>query len=175
MTQENKMNDEALKALEWLHWAVSMKDQNTAEYKFIKSALTAQPPAPSVDGEVVEIVRNLHKEAVLCWKDTPPTSLSDSKWSGRIEALEEVLMLLESHKPQAVERVTEWQPIETAPRDGVYIITAGKSVPPHVGYYVCEAFAAEDGFFTDQGKMKNQPTHWMPLPKPPMIIVEGEK
>lgn len=31
------------KALDWLHWAVSIKDQNTEEYKYIKDTIAAQP------------------------------------------------------------------------------------------------------------------------------------
>lgn len=68
----------------------------------------------------------------------------------------------------------EWQPIETAPKDGtevlgceeVRITTAGHKVGGHVfiAHFVKDEFyigkwISTSGFV--------QPTHWMPLPTPP--------
>jgi len=69
----------------------------------------------------------------------------------------------------------KWQPIETAPKDGTYILVAGPS-----GYYstplrveVCKWNNANhkdnwrnhsNDWFTDGGE---DATHWMPLPEPP--------
>jgi hypothetical protein len=67
----------------------------------------------------------------------------------------------------------EWQPIETAPRDGVTFL-AIRSAP---GEYctnpslICwNSFHNEwaDNFAWDARLVKFQPTHWMPLPPPPM-------
>lgn len=68
--------------------------------------------------------------------------------------------------------MSEWQPIETAPKDGTTVIAFRPTDPPHVeGMY----WATYDG--TDEGAWhwtydgdapsSNQPTHWMPLPKAP--------
>ena len=71
----------------------------------------------------------------------------------------------------------KWQPIETAPKDGTYILLAGPS-----GYYttplrvsVCRYAPVfrprqpwvdhADDSFTDGG---DAPTHWMPLSEPPV-------
>lgn len=72
-----------------------------------------------------------------------------------------------------------WQPIETAPVDCTEILLSGKAVEPYDGMYVCEGYGWTDGdektlmrhFSTSQGKLVNQPTHWMPLPSAPT----GEK
>ncbi len=71
--------------------------------------------------------------------------------------------------------MSEWQPIETAPLEAVVLVWH-----PRLG--VCFALAGtEDGkpgenwgwYQTDRsedggfGLMDEDPTHWMPLPKPP--------
>lgn len=73
----------------------------------------------------------------------------------------------------------EWQPIETAPKDGTEIIVF------HKDGGVCAAFCPGDGFawhcmdgnntvIHKSGKsipaitsFLESPTHWMPLPEPP--------
>jgi Lar family restriction alleviation protein len=61
----NGVNDQRERALEWLHWAVSIKDQNTEQYRYIKAALTAPPHVPqSVDEmEVARAVVNAMRES----------------------------------------------------------------------------------------------------------------
>ena len=71
--------------------------------------------------------------------------------------------------------MTEWQPIETAPKDGTAIlVTCGElfavvewdehaaSYPSNEG--VGWRDAGDIGWAGTQGHM---PTHWMPLPQPP--------
>lgn len=93
--------------------------------------------------------------------------------------------------------MSEWQPIETAPKDGTDIILGalpqiydGKPTPARVtiGHWTteeeCRIYVGDcggecrcpeydyeapfwmswDGGFTEE----NPPTHWMPLPAPPM-------
>jgi hypothetical protein len=73
----------------------------------------------------------------------------------------------------------EWQPIETAPKDGTGFLathTRGKSVEPYVcSWGVC--LRREDGYIAHGGRewwrsfrgthLAPTPTHWMPLPAPP--------
>lgn len=52
-----------------------------------------------------------------------------------------------------------WRPIETAPRDGTWILTYGADTPISDGYLL-------DWYVPDDGWNGN-PTHWRPLPTPP--------
>lgn len=68
----------------------------------------------------------------------------------------------------------EWQPIETAPKDGTRFLTYE---PSHYGIRIGRAFirADHDDWLShvDQhgGSSKGgaRPTHWMPLPEPPKV------
>ncbi len=67
----------------------------------------------------------------------------------------------------------EWQPIETAPRDGTRIL----GYSPSKDATVCETWWVEDylqdewgvyiGGWDDDWDLNRKPTHWMPLPEPP--------
>lgn len=79
--------------------------------------------------------------------------------------------------------MTDWQPIETAPKDGrTLILSDGKSVFPGFWHDPDEfdsamgaAFETEPGWYhvsevEDWQKRESGPstaTHWMPLPEPP--------
>lgn len=62
-----------------------------------------------------------------------------------------------------------WQKLDDAnwPGSEEAVIVAGKAVEPHTGMYVCVARSWEGVFETEQGRLRNQPTHWMPMPPPP--------
>lgn len=55
--------------------------------------------------------------------------------------------------------MSEWRPIETAPKDGTVI----DLWVPEFGRLTNEWFDPEDDSWTFPG----QPTHWMPIPEPP--------
>lgn len=59
----------------------------------------------------------------------------------------------------------EWQPMETAPKDGRYILTWSKGGGRSIMYRSLYS----DGWCEDHdgGEEKHFPTHWMPLPEPP--------
>lgn len=93
----------------------------------------------------------------------------------------------------------EWQPIETAPKDGSHILVGApkRKFELQPGYVVVRdeepAFVAEACWgrswvdktdrwiepFSDQdeqgGCMEYYPTHWMPLPNPPVSTHNPEK
>jgi hypothetical protein len=59
--------------------------------------------------------------------------------------------------------MSEWQPIETAPKDGTFVLVWDS-------YYGCPeiARATNDGtFFTGDWDFKCRATHWQHLPGPP--------
>ena len=68
----------------------------------------------------------------------------------------------------------EWQPIETAPKDGTWILAGEFGNPDFVGdYYAASWSGDEDGCWcANCGQYVTQepePTHWMPLPAPPEV------
>lgn len=86
---------------------------------------------------------------------------------------------LYSHHRALAERgvfVAEWQPIETAPKDGTYVLLAGPSgytttpIRVEIGHWDAEFSPHQpwvtysNDSFTDSG---DAPTHWMPLPQEP--------
>lgn len=71
--------------------------------------------------------------------------------------------------------MSEWQPIDTAPRDGRHVLLAVTDDPPG---YVIEGYYEEDGdrgwycantHWTDHYDGSLIPSHWMPLPAPPAL------
>lgn len=66
--------------------------------------------------------------------------------------------------------MTQWQPIDTAPKDGTWVLLLWP-INSHVGPVACEGqyYHAKDGdsFWWSMLKLKTEPTHWMPLPPTP--------
>lgn len=69
--------------------------------------------------------------------------------------------------------MSDWQPIETAPKDGTPIkllIPYSPEIFPESDCTDRGFWSAEDSCFRfdgDDGPDDIQPTHWMPLPEPP--------
>ncbi len=74
----------------------------------------------------------------------------------------------------------EWQPIETAPKDGTHILAHGtyqwedyvhnqKSGSVVVAWYDAEGWGVSCWVLVNSNPYQDrcQPTHWMPLPPPP--------
>jgi hypothetical protein len=58
----------------------------------------------------------------------------------------------------------EWQPIETAPRDGKRVLVWHRHwYAPSTGQWYGDWW----GLVYAVGPFASQPTHWMPLPSPP--------
>ena len=92
------------------------------------------------------------------------------------------LYALEKDKAQIVnvehveQRIVEWQPIETAPKDGTKILVNGKfnsviawfGADPNNGNEEEEWLSGDgDDFSCGYYYTPVDPTHWMPLPNPP--------
>lgn len=73
--------------------------------------------------------------------------------------------------------MTEWQPIETAPKDGTKIlltpgevetVTIGSFERPHlVGETGWRSIERDSDAWGCTYRMDIKPTHWMPIPDPP--------
>jgi hypothetical protein len=69
----------------------------------------------------------------------------------------------------------QWQPIETAPKDGTWILIykpfnlcGFDDSEWFLGKYMVRWF---DGYWCiSQNQMLEYPTHWMPLPNPPQTL-----
>jgi hypothetical protein len=62
--------------------------------------------------------------------------------------------------------VADWQPMETAPKDGTRVLLWSEEwTAACTGQYYGEPRGW--GVFYDVGMFKHQPTHWQPLPEPP--------
>jgi hypothetical protein len=74
-----------------------------------------------------------------------------------------------------LEAQIEWQPIETAPKDGsqidVFVLHRGRVCNVRWSLNGCwSEYALDDFDGTSWQKLDGLPTHWMPLPKPPKEI-----
>jgi hypothetical protein len=59
----------------------------------------------------------------------------------------------------------EWQPIKTAPKDGTKILTYQEWASYTISY-----FDPKWGNWVGASSARYDPTHWMPLPKPPSDV-----
>lgn len=108
-------------------------------------------------------------------------STAKARWRGLIMRHAEELI-----KPhEEVARLREWQPIETAPKDGVRVLvfvrTQFRQNAP--GYFITDAYCDDGdkwmtksggdsvescGYKSNEGDYICTATHWMPLPNPPL-------
>lgn len=61
----------------------------------------------------------------------------------------------------------EWQPIETAPKDEPFLVHLAYGYVTR-GWFVNGKYFAADSFGPGGKSEDTRPTHWMPLPKPPV-------
>lgn len=91
--------------------------------------------------------------------------LSEQKPVNFMQRNTQVVALYDNPAPS----VPEWQPIETAPKDGTVVLLAGCRKPVAAAWLEDEI----DYWHVDDNKRGPfalrgpGPTHWMPLPKPP--------
>jgi hypothetical protein len=73
------------------------------------------------------------------------------------------------------EAMSEWQPIETAPTDGTWVLVWGPSQrwsSVMMAWFALnhrsgKAYWKDSTEWDDYELVDDQPTHWMPLPEPP--------
>jgi len=108
-------------------------------------------------------VENLNKEIAQLKSDINYLTIENNSNHARwLKALED----LEKYR---------WQPIETAPQDGTqvlvyykrYVCNSGVFIAYWNGYKNCW-WSFEEDYASVAIKYGNQPSHWMPLPKPPI-------
>ncbi len=72
--------------------------------------------------------------------------------------------------------MTEWQPIETAPKDGTRVRLAHSLDPQSLtmnskfgtyGMFQEDKWVCNNAFVCVDHIMRWEPTHWMPIPAPP--------
>lgn len=93
----------------------------------------------------------------------------------RTDDLKAVLAFLDAHtaaKPAPDAVADAWQPIETAPKDGTWVLGFRPriAVQDQIQCYCWNAFGCTDDLWvnaTDTNDFDEQPTHWQPLPAPP--------
>jgi hypothetical protein len=79
--------------------------------------------------------------------------------------------------------MSEWQPIETAPKDGTEILAWEDEYIPYVctywrggvtslGHNLMESWQLVNIFGSIENNRDIEPTHWMELPKPPKKMHE---
>lgn len=61
--------------------------------------------------------------------------------------------------------MSEWQPIETAPKDNIPILAYCKGDVCKVWWQT--DFLDGSQYWQNEADSEPQPTHWMPLPEPP--------
>lgn len=77
-----------------------------------------------------------------------------------VERSEDCLRLI--YRAMATAAPADWQPIESAPRDGTAILAIGFRTEPRV-----VSWRLDWGWSTKPGNYRFGPTRWMPLPEPP--------
>ena len=99
------------------------------------------------------------------YKAAPKTLIPGKEWSNFVAAFDAdaILRLIASHR--ALEkRVGEWQPIETAPTDGTWILLFYNiACVPQMTFW--SRMHQDWAHRKEMGN--NAPTHWQPLPEPP--------
>jgi hypothetical protein len=67
--------------------------------------------------------------------------------------------------------MTDWQPIETAPKDGTEVLVY---VPRRLGPLYAGAANTTGKQWWSRNLGDIQPSHWMPLPPPPAALARGD-
>jgi len=125
---------------------------------------TSKPPptAPALPQAVEELIRQEAQMIVLTLRPHDPGSwASNEAWLWLV--LERFARALERGRAQAP--APDWQPIETAPKDGTLVLVA--FIRDGSVLRASDAAFNGLGWYTRNGSACHWRTHWMPLPAPP--------
>ena len=64
-------------------------------------------------------------------------------------------------------QASQWQDIESAPKDGTFILLGHAYGENNQWWNCCSNYWDEDGYWSEYVHMTSEPTHWMPLPALP--------
>lgn len=71
--------------------------------------------------------------------------------------------------------MAEWQPIATAPKDGTRVLVAAPSHLTMIGAWLEKRVTYMEGkWWSNNAPIIPDPTHWQPLPEPPVSAQERE-
>jgi hypothetical protein len=79
--------------------------------------------------------------------------------------------------------MSDWQPIETAPMDGTFVLISSSFRVGESSYGIC--LPQHDGYRANKGRpcwrsaggekiFPGNSTHWMPMPQPPEATTDGQ-
>ena len=94
--------------------------------------------------------------------------------SGYAEGIHDALAAI-----NAIPALDEWQPIETAPKDGtpidVWVIDVNSAYRKTEIFWNTDTHCwwDNDQYYGQGGPMDGTATHWRPLPKPPLVAALG--
>lgn len=145
-----------------------MIDDNNADAKLLEEAATELSLLSStvgVTGEAIAVIN-----ALLPFMDLDKSSRRFDKIMQLEARASAVIAALESPSPKG------WQPIETAPKDGTWIIAwyAGSKImqPTYWGF---PNGSDEEWWCEFDGDSVSAPSHWMSLPTPPLPASPQDK
>ena len=97
----------------------------------------------------------------------PDRIWADTESMGWVEANDRDAMRPTESEYIRADLLPQWQPIGTAPKDGSFIIGHGDGVAIENCPYIME-WSEGDGWVEAYSEVDVTPTHWMPLPTPPV-------
>lgn len=137
--------------------------------------MTASPAMSEKTDETAEVIKALHSMVrdPNVSVEHSPVLIRAARLLGHSPAGADPEVGLDVPRPEkasgvhtATHPISGWQPIETAPKDGHRLLgyTDEWRLPFPIRWDVRRLGGA---WIMDNGSVKSQPTHWMPMPDPP--------
>ncbi|SEE52712.1 DUF551 domain-containing protein [Bradyrhizobium lablabi] len=133
-------------------------------------------PEPDALGREVAVIRKVGEIVV---------ELNDCGYESAIELIDTLTKQRDDaeYRVQELTKALEWQPIETAPKDGTNVLLADHEIVC-TGFWASLNYAGTGAysytgwiahFGSVQSTRQPSPTHWMPLPGSPPVTLEDRK